>query len=243
MKLKGITLFIIIVMITMTGSLAFAQDLKIEFQLYATSNTPGSYFTFTGPIRYIAADKDYVDSATGASKQNSTEMFQPYRYDVKGKNALPDGLRGLFLFAVANYETRVGDNLQVVKAGDGTITINYVHRGTAYQLISDRSGNFQLPNGSYKKRVIGYIKGAGPQVISRDFSSDGTAARVDWDKVWNERTPSGRVVTTGVDNKTGPVTADVAASDSMYYWNGALQASLEANNLLKVSGGLNAVKR
>jgi hypothetical protein len=43
-------------------------------------------------------------------------------------------------------------------------------------------------------RVIGSIKGAGPQVISQDFSSDKTAATVDWKKVWDPNTQSGNAI-------------------------------------------------
>ncbi len=235
-------LTVLVVMLALVSAFAFAQDLKIEYQLDVPGTSPVSYFTFTGPIRYIAVEKDHIDGSTGASAKKSTEIFQPYRYDVKGKNALPDALRGLFLFSVAPVEQRTTDNFTVTKAGNGTITINYCHRGTAYQLVTDRNGRFTFPNGEYRKRTVGFIQGEGPQVVSRDFSSDGTAAKIDWNKVWNSGIAGGKPVTSGSDKKTGNIESDGAAADSMFYWDGALQVALD-RNLLKVSGGLNAVKR
>ena len=105
------------------GGMAFAQDLKIDFQVNVAADDPANYFTFAGPIRYMAVTKDTLDATTGASKQGSTHLFQPYLLDVKGKNTLPSGLRGLFLFAVAAKTQRPDDNLTVTKASDGTITV------------------------------------------------------------------------------------------------------------------------
>ena len=52
----------------------------------------------------------------------------------------------------------------------------YAHRGTAYRIFdtTDKTGKLQFPNGSFESRAIGYIVGGGPQVISKDFSADGT---------------------------------------------------------------------
>ena len=86
------------------GGVIFAADLSVDYQVDTSGRTKTSYFSFKGPIRYMEADKDHYDAVSGASLKKSTEMFQPYRYDVKGKNALADGLRGLFLFGVAGSE-------------------------------------------------------------------------------------------------------------------------------------------
>ncbi len=224
------------------ASTAFAQDLKVESVLEMAQGAKANYFTFVGPIRYMAADKDHVDAATGASVKNSTELFQPYLLDVKGKNALPNALRGLFLYSVAPAALRAGDALSITRAASGVITVNYVHRGTAYQLVTDASGKLNFPDGTYRRRAIGFIEGEGPQVIHRDFSSDGTAAKVDWTRVWDEQVASGKEVAAGKPAKTGPVTSDAAAADSMFYWAGSLQVTYESA-VLRISGGLNAVKR
>jgi len=234
-------LLVLAVALALVGGLAFAQDLKIESVLELAQTAKANYFTFVGPIRYMAADKDHVDAATGASIKNSTEMFQPYLLDVKGKNTMPSGLRGLFLFSVAVPEQRVLDNLTVTKAG-GVITVRYVHRGTAYELVTDASGKFTFPQGNYRRRAIGFIEGEGPQVISKDFSADGTAAKVDWNKVWDEKIAGGKEVAAGKPAKTGAITSDNGVPEAMFGWDGSLQVTFDAG-VLKIAGGLNAVKR
>lgn len=231
---------LVLALAVMTGT-AFAQDLKIDYQVNTAAPDAANYFTFAGPIRYMAATKDTLDATTGASKFESTHTFMPYLYDVKGKAALPTGLRGLFLFAVAAVTQRTDDNLTATKAGDGTITVQYVHRGTAYRLVTDKAGKFTFPKGNYERRQVGYIVGAGPQVLSTDFSANGTAAKADWKKIWDPKTPSGKEIKAGVATKTGPVTDDNGVAEAMFKWEGALQLSLE-NKILKISGGLNAVK-
>ncbi len=239
MNRKLVSLFVAAVVL---AGAAFAQDLKIDYQLDVKSAVATNYFTFTGPIRYLAADKDTLDATTGASKAGSTHFFQPYLLDVKGKQTLPSGLRGLFLFAVAPYKQMTDDNLNVTKAADGTITIQFAHRGTAYGLITDKTGKFTFPKGTYFRRPIGFIQGAGPQVISTDFSADGTAAKIDWGKVWSRSIPGGKEIKAGVATKTGTVTDDNGLDEAMFGWTGTLQVTYEGSTL-KISGGLNAVKK
>lgn len=234
-------LLVLAVALAMVGGMAFAQDLKVESVLDLAQSAKANYFTFVGPIRYMAADKDHIDAATGASVKNSTEMFQPYLLDVKGKNALPNGLRGLFLYSVAPAALRVDDNLTITKAG-GVITVRYVHRGTAYELVTDANGKFTFPEGQYRRRAIGFIEGEGPQVLHKDFSADGTAAKVNWAKVWDASVAGGKEIVAGKPAKTGAITPDTAVPESMFYWTGSLQVSFEAN-VLKIAGGLDAVKR
>jgi hypothetical protein len=234
-------LLVLAAALALVSGFAFAQDLKIESVLEMAQTAKANYFTFVGPIRYMTADKDHVDAATGASIKNSTELFQPYLLDVKGKNVLPSGLRGLFLFSVAVPEQRLVDNLTVTKAG-GVITVRYVHRGTAYELVTDGSGKFTFPQGNYRRRAIGFIEGEGPQVISKDFSADGTAAKVDWNKVWDEKIAGGKEVVAGKAAKTGTITNDNGVPEAMFGWDGGLQVTFDAG-VLKIVGGLNAVKR
>ena len=223
------------------GGLLTAADLTIDYQVDISGRTKTSYFSFKGPIRYMDADKDHYDGVSGASLKQSTHMFQPYRYDVKGKNALADGLRGLFLFGVAGSEQAKTDNLNV-KEANGVITIQYTHRGTAYKIVTDKNGNINLPDGLFEKRAIGFIPQGKPQIISRDFSSNGTSARVDWNKVWNSSVQGGKEVSPGSGKKTGNIVKDGASPDSMYYWKGSLKVELRGS-ILKISGNLDAVKR
>jgi hypothetical protein len=190
----------------------------------------------------MAAEKDHADETTGASALGSTHLFNAYLYDVEGKPTMSSGLRGLFLFGTNPYSQFITDNVTVSKAADGTITIMYAHRGTAYRITTDKTGKLQFPNGSFESRAIGYIVGGGPQVISKDFSADGTAATVDWAKVWDSSVAGGKAVDASSDKKTGNIVKNIAAADSQYYFDGTLQAAL-ANNILTIEGFLTAVQR
>ncbi len=223
------------------GATAFAQDLKIDYQVNVAADDPANYFTFTGPIRYMAADKDTLDATSGASKAGSTHFFQPYLLDVKGRNVLPGGLRGLFLFAVAAKTQRTDDNLTASKAADGVITVQYIHRGTAYRLVTDKAGKFSFPRGDYSRRAVGFIQGAGPQVLGSDFAPDGKASSADWAKIWDPKTPDGKEIKAGVANKTGKIMDDNGVAEAMFKWEGELQVTLNGS-ILKIAGGLNAVK-
>ncbi len=232
----------VIALALLGSAAAIAQDLKIDYNLDLNPGAKTSYFSFTGPIRSVAVDKDHLDAATGASVLNSTVLFQAYLYDVKGKAAMSSGLRGLFLYAVGAANERTDDNLAISKAADGVITVRYVHRGTAYEIQTDKTGKLEFPNGTFRKRVVGFIAGEGPQVISKDFSSDGTAAKVDWSKVWDDKIASGKEIASGNAAKTGAIASDTADPASMYFWSGALQCTFD-KNVLKISGGLNVTKR
>ena len=227
--------------LALVAGIAVAQDLKIEYQFDVTGTARTNYFTFTGPIRYMAVDKDHFDGRTGASVHGSTHLFQPYRNDVKGATVMPSGMRGLFLFAVAESEQPKTDNLKVDKASNGVITIQYCHRGTAYKIVTDRNGVISFPNAELYERGIGYIQGGNPQVISRDFSRNGEAGGIDYDKVWNSRVAGGKAIP-GSDKTTGSIQKVSADSDSMFYWDGDLQVTFSGNTL-RITGGLNAVAR
>lgn len=232
----------LLVLLALVAGFVVAQDLTVDFQFNVRSNDRDNFFTFSGPIRYMAADRDQLDATSGASAKDSTELFQPYRVDVLGKPVISQGLRGLFLFAVAATDTRDADNLQVSMDRNGVITVQYTHRGTAYRMITDANGRLVFPSGQFQQRKVGYIVGAGPQVISRDFSSNGTAGRIDYNKVWDSSIRGGTVIDSSRSDTTSDIVADVAVADSMFYWDGTLQVTFE-RNILKIAGGLNAVKR
>jgi hypothetical protein len=121
--------------------------------------------------------------------------------------------------------------------------MEYVHMGVAYRIQTDQNGNITFPRGSYVMRTIGYLNDfSKPQVISADFSANGTAAAVDWKKVWDPSTPQGRTVTQGVDAKTGPIQNDYGDMMAMFNWDGTLLVSFE-NSILTIKGTLRPVKR
>jgi hypothetical protein len=91
-------------------------------------------------------------------------------------------------------------------------------------------------------RTIGYIKGSNPQVISPDFSTNSTAAGVDWKKVWDPNTPSGRTIDSDSPDKTGPIQNDYGDMMAMFNWDGTLEVSFE-NSILTIKGVLRPIKR
>jgi len=234
--MKNRIAFILVLAFVSAG--AYAADLSISTQVnLATADYANNFFTFKGSVG--ASEKDQfvlaADATSGASKLESTVIFNPYRTDVKGKKLLPAGLRGLFLYGIADYGTLKADALNV-SSSNGVITIQSVHRGTAYKIVTDSSGKLAFPGGSFSMRVIG----ATDNLIHTDFSASGKTADVDWTKVWNPSTPDGKAVGT-TTAKTGKIAADAPASE-LFAWEGSLQVSFDGK-ILRVSGELNAVNR
>jgi hypothetical protein len=223
------------------GALISAQDLSIDYRFDVSGRTEGNYLSYKSAIRYIAADKDSFDAVSGASRQKSTSLFAPLQSDIMGRATISGGVRSLLMFPLAADATRTEDNLHVYKEGN-IITMEYIHRGVAYRIQTDKQGNISFPRGSYVMRTIGYIKGHDPQVISADFSADKTAAGVDWKKVWDPKTPSERSIDSGSDAKTGPVRNDYGDMMAMFNWDGALEVGFE-NSILTIKGVLRPVKR
>ena len=230
----------IAVLVLLVSSGAFAADLTIATQVNLTAaDYANNFFTFKGSNG--ASDKDQfvpaADATSGASKLESTVTFNTYRTDVKGKKLVPAGLRGLFLYGIADYGTLQNDGLNVSVAPTGVITIQSVHRGTAYKLVTDASGKLALPGGSFTMRVIGTTDNKN---IHPDFSSNGALSGVDWAKVWDASIADGKVVGTSTV-KTGKVLADAPASD-FFAWEGALKVTFDGT-YLKLAGEFNAVKK
>ena len=220
----------------LAGLSAFAADLTIDAQVnLAAKDYASNYLTFQGAINSVEKDQfaPGADATSGASKLASTEVFNAYRFDVKGKKTLPGAIRNFLLYGIANDSIRTGDGLTVRRAADGTFTIRSVHRGMAQEIVTDASGKIQLPGSLIRTRVIG----ATDNTISTDFSSTGKVANVDWAKVWDASIPDGRQVGT-TSSKTGKIVVDVADSD-LYTFQGSLQVSVVGPNL-KIIGDLAA---
>jgi hypothetical protein len=218
---------------------ASAADLTIDMQVNtAAKDYANNYLTFKGANNSVDKDQFVLaaDGTTGASKLLSTELFNSYRFDVRGKKTIPGGLRSLLMYPVADDGTRTGDNLQVSKAADGTIMVRYVHRGTAYEIVTDKTGALVLPTTTVRTRKIGHSDNQ----IHADFSSNGKASGVDWAKVWNASIADGKQVGS-TTSKTGAIAPDVADSE-FFVLAGTLKFTY-AGNMLKIAGELNAVKK
>ncbi len=233
-------MLLVISLLALAG-LAFAQApavLSIDYQMNAVADdVANNYLTFKGPVS--SSNKDQYDATSGASKLESTFTFNYYRNDIFGKKILPGALRGLFLYPIALKE-RADDALKVTKNADGSIRILYVHRGTANEIVTDKTGKITFPGFAAQSRKIGYIAGEGPQVIAPDFSSNGKADGVDWVKVWDSKIAGGKVIGT-TTQKTGDITADVATSELVGY-EGTLQFTFDGK-ILKILGDLKIVKK
>jgi hypothetical protein len=230
-----------VLFLTLLGAALSAQDLSIDYRYNVSGPDPENYLTYKSAIRYIEANRDAYDGASGASRYKSTSLFAPIQTDIMGKATISGGFRGLLLFPLSADSTRVEDNLQVYKEGK-IIVMEYVHRGVAYRIQTDGNGSISFPRGNYVMRTVGYIKGHDPQVLSADFSADKTASTVDWKKVWDPDTPSGRSVAPGVDSKTGPIRNDFGDMMAMFNWDGTLQVNFE-DSILTIKGVLRPVKR
>ncbi|GHV65621.1 hypothetical protein AGMMS49587_20100 [Spirochaetia bacterium] len=231
---------IILALVVLVGSVASAQDLKIDYQYNVTGAVAGNQLTYSGNYM-VRTDKDAFDAVSGASKQKSTALFTYYQTDVLGKAAFPAGLRGLLLYPVAPPALRTDDSLSVTKAAGGAITAQYVHRGVAYGIITDNTGKITFDKngiaapGRSVLRVIGFIQGAGPQQLHPDFVSGG---KPDYVKIWNAGTAGGTVGSV----KTGAQINDFPDAASLYYYTGTLQFTFD-QNILKISGTLKPNKR
>ena len=226
--------------------------LAIDYQFNVTAPDAAIYLTFSGPHRYGRAGgnrmdvtKDSLDTVSGASRYQSTAIFSvAYQNDIAQKAAFPGGVRGLLLYPVAPDSIRTEDVLAVNKAGNGVITVQYVHRGYAYRITTDNQGRLIFPKGNYQVRQIGFIAAAGPQVIARDFSSTGEAAQIDWAKVWDTKIQAGRPIqslsrangTVPANVTTGAITNDWENS-TIFHFAGSLQFTWDGK-ILKISGSL-----
>ncbi len=214
-----------------------AADLTIQMQVNTTARDyANNYLTFKGAVNSVEKDQFVpgADATSGASKLASTEVFNAYRFDVKGKATLPGSLRSLLLYAVADDGTRTGDNLTVTKAASGVITIRFVHRGTAYEIVTNTAGKLPLPTTAIKARKIGDTD----NTIHGDFSSNGKPTGVDWKKVWDTSIADGKTIGS---TTTGKVTSDVATSD-MFVWQGDYQFAFDGR-ILRLFAALDAVKK
>lgn len=235
-------LAVFVVALALAGA-AFAQaavpTLSIDYQVNVVADDyANNYLSFKGPV--ATANKDQYDVTSGASKLESTLVFNYYRNDIFGKKLLPGGLRSLFLYPVADSATRIDDGLAALKNADGSITVRYAHRGTAYEVTTDKAGKLSFPGAAFKNRKIGYIVGAGPQVLAAEYSSTGKAKDIDWAKVWDAKDAGGKVIGSSTQ-KTGPITVDEANSELLGY-EGVLQFAFDGK-ILKIAGDLKILKK
>ena len=127
-----------------------APKLTIDFSLKISDGKPlaseENYFRWKDSSGDSA--KDGLDAVTGASTSASTRRFDSVRFlsTTDTKPAIPDSLRGLFLYSVTSQDFINKDNFNLISEG-GKHVIQFQHRGNAYKIVSDEKGflNFTAP--------------------------------------------------------------------------------------------------
>mgnify|MGYP000849590397 CR=1 FL=1 len=249
MKTKAIAIVAMLLCVTAFVVAQAKPELKIEYRFNVTGPDAGNFFYFTGPSRYMDSGqtrytgtdgKDGLgnpDATSHASKYHSTEIFNHYQYDIFGNTVIPGGLRGLFLFPVATGLQAVIDGLKVAKLADGSIQIRYVHRGTAYEIVTEKNGTIDMAKAFVTQRVIGHTD----NVIHTDFSATGKVGDVDWTKVWNASIADGKQVGS-TTAKTGKIVKDSASPNAIFGYAGLLQFTFDGK-ILGIAGTLTIVKK
>ncbi|MDR1748722.1 MAG: hypothetical protein LBR47_06665 [Spirochaetaceae bacterium] len=177
-------------------------------------NYGGNYFNWTAGSTSV---KDKFDAATGASIGGSTEGFNIARYDADAtkKLALPGSIRSLVLYPVSSWETAVNDAFTVDVSGS-RITVRFVHRDTAYQLVTDASGKLDMAADCKLAKVADNIGGSFE--LKPEFVKAGgdvtKMADLDWSKI--------------------TLVADTSAADASRRYEGSLD--------MKYSGGILTMK-
>jgi len=113
----------------------------------STQSYDTNYFNWSFGDKKI---EDKFDVASQASLKKSTGEFNSVRYAGRAEDkelTMPQGLRSLFMYAIANWSLLEGDNLRVEKEG-GIIKVRYVHHGKAYELTTNEKGDFDVLTGS-----------------------------------------------------------------------------------------------
>jgi hypothetical protein len=209
----------VVVLSALVAAGSFAADLSVEAQFNITGkDAVKSFLTVKGPTASItkdSVDPKKVDVVGAASLNKGTDVWNTYRVDAAKAPTLPFGIQNLVKYGVSNVAQFKADKLEVTKAADGVITVQYVHRGNAMKIVTDKKGQFDVQNGQQQfRRVIGYIAGEAPQVLSTDFAASDTIADVDYAKVWSDKIPAGKDVAGKA--KTSAVLPDVSPSKTPY---------------------------
>lgn len=172
------------VLLVIAAAGLFAQDLRIDFRFNVDKDDTANYLNWSLGKEVI---KDKYDAASGASVAGSTYGFDVVRYDneITKNAALPAALRNLLLFPVSPFGIAIGDNFTVEETKQGLV-IRFVHRGVAYELKTDKKGNYNAVSDARAARGLADNVG-GKFIIKEEFVKAGTdgskGADLDWDKI------------------------------------------------------------
>ena len=125
----------------------------------------------------------------------------------------------MLLYPVSNFDVAQFDNL-TVSENAGVITVCFVHRGTAYELTTDKKGNFNVLTGAKIARNVGDNNMNVFTVKPEYLKAGGDAAKMsdlDWSKV--------------------QLVNDTYSPEAAYHYEGTLKFTFK-NNVLGISGTL-----
>lgn len=200
----------------------FAQNVRIDARVNVLSADAKNNFMWALGKKVV---KDSLDASSGASLAGSTKEFDAVRFDSPDtkKAAIPVGLRGLLLYAISDYKTLAYDDLKVSEQGK-KVTVRYVHRGTAYELVTDKDGKFDVLTGA--KSAKGLTDNVGGEfVLKPEFVKEGGDPKKMSDLDWSKVT-------------LVPDTKDAAASR---WYEGSLAFALK-KGVLEIKGSLTEKK-
>ena len=227
MKKTAITGILSAVLLTTALSFAAADpatDVKIDYKMdLSLKNHDADYFSWTVGNQTV---QDKFDAASGASLNGSTRAFNAVRFAEPTKDrkaSMPAGLRSVFLFAIANPSFVKSHGLQVTNNA-GTITVRFVRKTNAFELKTDKKGNFNLLTGSKIAKNVTDKKDDGFVVKPEYLKQGGDAnnmADIDWSKL--------------------PLEKDAFSPDAAYHYDGNVKFTLK-NNVLRITGTLSRVK-
>ena len=221
MKKLGLTLSAALMLFASVSLFAAdtAADVRINWKL-DTAKENYALNNFSWKAGTQAEVQDSFDASSGASLKGSTKAFNAVRYaePVSDKKAaMPAGLRGLFLFAIADWKLTDTHALQVTQNA-GIITVRFIRKTTAYELKTDKKGNFNLLNGSKCAKNIAEKTDNGFAIKPEYLKEGGDPAKMsdlDWSKI------------TLVEDSFNP--------EAAYHYEGNLKFTFK-NNILSISG-------
>lgn len=161
-----------------------AQNVRIDYR-YNIENADNQNYLNWAFGREVTRER--FDAASGSSLAKTTYGLDSVRWDTPDtrKTTMPVGLRGLLLFPGAPRGIAEADDLTVVADGR-TVVIRYVHRGVAYELVTDRSGKLDLLSGAKIARGIAENIG-GEFVLKTEYVKAGgnpkDMSSLDWSKI------------------------------------------------------------
>jgi len=219
--MKNKMFFLPFLALLLLSSCAKEEALVIDYKMNVVSPSyETNYFNWS-----FAGEKveDKYDAVSQASLKGSTAKFNSVRYAgaiADKKLTMPAALRGLFLYAIADWSLVEGDALNVEES-NGVITVRYAHHGKAYELVTDSNGNFDVLKDAKIATNFADKNDDGEYVIKNEYLIEGGDALSMKD----------------IDYSQLIFNTDKYASDAEYHFEGLLKFSFK-DNVLNISGKL-----